>query len=57
MKIVITLPDSVLDSDGGVSDEACSGVVDYIGEVRDQIMRCLTSGHVDAETHWEIQRD
>lgn len=56
MKVVITMPDGWLDDDGTVSDEHASDAVDYIGLVRDQIMSCCTSGHHDAETHWEIER-
>lgn len=56
MRVVISMPDSWLDADGTVADEFASAAVDYIGLVRDQIMECCTSGHVNAETHWEIER-
>lgn len=56
MKVVITMPNEWLDKDGTVADEFASEAVDYIGLVRDEIMACCSSGHVDAEMHWEIQR-
>ena len=57
MKIIITMPDSWLGPDGIIADEYASDAVDYIGQVRDEIMNANSSGHVDAEKHWTTERD